>query len=150
MKKHIVWLLISIGLLCSVGVGFAAQDVMEVMFAPAKAHENIVDLWADKQAVGDEVFRSSIQIWSTTTTQAPLLVRITKFLLRMVVVLSVTMVLYNGVLWIVESAKGGDVKDAKNNLIYIFVGILLALLSVTLINLVSSFWISSLNPSSVL
>lgn len=85
----------------------------------------------------------------STQQQAPLLVRITKFLLRMTIVLSITMILYNGVLWIVESSSGNDVKDAKNNLIYIFVGILLALSSVALINLVSSLGVSSLDPSSV-
>ena len=85
----------------------------------------------------------------TTQQQAPLLVRITKFLLRMTIVLSITMILYNGVLWIVESSSGNDVKDAKNNLIYIFVGILLALSSVALINLISSLGISSLDPNSV-
>lgn len=83
-------------------------------------------------------------------TQAPLIVRITKFLLRLTIVLSVTMVLYNGVLWIIESSKWSEVKDAKNNLIYIFVGILLSLSSVALINLVSSLGISSLDPASVI
>jgi len=37
--------------------------------------------------------------------QAPLIVRITKFLLRMTIVLSITMILYNGILWVIESAK---------------------------------------------
>ena len=81
--------------------------------------------------------------------QAPLLVRITKFLLRMTIILSITMILYNGILWIVESSSGNDVKDAKNNLIYIFVGVLLALSSVALINLISSLGMSSLDPNSV-
>jgi hypothetical protein len=54
-----------------------------------------------------------------TEKQAPLIVRITKFLLRITIVLSITMVLYNGIWWVIESAKGGDVKDAKDNIIYI-------------------------------
>lgn len=199
MNKKIFWILIGFGFAFSLGSVFAAPDIMEVMFGPAKAHEWIVDLGADKEAVGNEVFKSSTQVWLTenlwawcfvnnqsisqkdiqtqiintkytwsekdfcekilwgnnnksvisTSTQAPLIVRITKFLLRLTIVLSVTMVLYNGVLWIVESSKGSEVKDAKNNLIYIFVGILLSLSSVALINLISSLGISSLDPSKV-
>lgn len=41
----------------------------------------------------------------STTKEAPLIVRIAKFLLRITMVLSVTMVIYNGVMWIIESAK---------------------------------------------
>lgn len=85
----------------------------------------------------------------SSETQAPLIVRITKFLLRITVVLSITMVLYNGILWIIESAKWGDVKDAKDNIIYVVGGILLALSSVALINLVSSISLSSLNPENM-
>ena len=218
MKKSIIWLLIIFGLVSSFGTTFAAQDIMDVMFQPSIDQQKMIYLWTDKQAIWNEVFRSSTQIgwtfgwdcvvggtlvdgssvvagkivkwgitggvhttqseiqkkitnvwynWDTTkyctdilggviwnldiTTQqqAPLLVRITKFLLRMTIVLSITMILYNGVLWIVESSSGNDVKDAKNNLIYIFVGVLLALSSVALINLVSSLGMSSLDPNSV-
>lgn len=204
MNKKKFWILIGFGFMFSLGSVFATPDIMEVMFGPAKAHEWIVDLGADKEAVGKEVFLSSVQpgftenlgigcfvnnqhissselktkmasakytetatqtqkifcekiLWGEygkslfeAPTQAPLIVRITKFLLRLTIVLSVTMILYNGVFWIVESSKGSEVKDAKNNLIYIFVGILLSLSSVALINLVSSLGMSSLNPNKVL
>lgn len=200
MNKKIFWILIGFGFMFSLGSVFATPDIMEVMFGPAKAHEWIVDLGADKEAVGKEVFMSSTQpgftenlgigcfvnnqhisksdletqmanvkytstvvdfcekiLWGdynkemlSAPTQAPLIVRITKFLLRLTIVLSVTMVLYNGVLWIIESSKWSEVKDAKNNLIYIFVGILLSLSSVALINLVSSLGTSSLDPASVI
>lgn len=59
-------------------------------------------------------------------------------------VLAVTMVLFNGIMWIIESAKGGEVKDAKKNIILIVVGILIALISLGIINLVSSLTVSSL------
>lgn len=77
-------------------------------------------------------------------TEAPLIVRIAKFLLRITMVLAVTMVLFNGIMWIIESAKGGEVKDAKKNIILIVVGILIALISLGIINLVSSLTVSSL------
>ncbi|MEI7562817.1 MAG: hypothetical protein WCJ39_03785 [bacterium] len=39
------------------------------------------------------------------TQQEPLLIRIAKWFLRITIVLSITMVIYNGVGYIVESAK---------------------------------------------
>lgn len=182
MKKHIIWFLIVFGVLFSIWTTFATQDIMEVMFAPAKAQEKLIDLGTSKDQVGDEVFRWSTKIWLTkkgcfigetqktsftteqvckdnggtwyksnikTTEQAPLLVRVTKFILRITIVLSITMIIFNGILWIVESSKWWEVKDAKNNLIYIVVWIVLALSSVALVNLMSSLWMSSLDPDSV-
>ncbi|HCB51471.1 TPA: hypothetical protein DEP21_02750 [Patescibacteria group bacterium] len=45
-----------------VGNTFAAKDIMEVMFEPAKTHEKIIDLGTTKTAVGNEVFRESTQL----------------------------------------------------------------------------------------
>ncbi|MCX6824319.1 MAG: hypothetical protein NT085_04285 [candidate division SR1 bacterium] len=92
---------------------------------------------------------SSISI--SGTTQAPLIVRIAKFLLRITMVLSVTMVIFNGIMRIIESAKGAEVKDAKKNITLIVVGILISLMSLSIINLISSLTVSSLGttPSGV-
>ncbi|MCX6823148.1 MAG: hypothetical protein NTX91_04120, partial [candidate division SR1 bacterium] len=80
----------------------------------------------------------------TTTTQAPLIVRIAKRLLRITIILSITMIIYNGIMYIVESAKGGEVKDATKNIGLIIGGILVALLSLGIINLISSITISTI------
>lgn len=79
-----------------------------------------------------------------TTTQAPFIVRIAKRLLRLTIVLSITMVIYNGVMYIVESAKWGEVKNATKNIMLIVWWILVALLSLGIINLISSISISTL------
>ncbi|HMS90676.1 MAG TPA: hypothetical protein PKC87_00435 [Candidatus Absconditabacterales bacterium] len=83
-------------------------------------------------------------IQGSLTTEAPLIVRIAKFLLRITMVLAVTMVIFNGVMWIIESSKGAEVKDAKKNITLIIVGILIALMSLGIINLISSITVSSL------
>lgn len=201
LKKNLILLSIVFCLLMWVSKTVVAADIMDVMFEPAKSYEKIIDLGSTKTAVGNEVFKESIQLgvdvnfsyvcsikgqsipsktidnqkttagynWSnqdfcekvlwgsynknyiswTSQQQAPLIVRITKFLLRLTVVLAITMILYNGIMWIIESSKGGDVKDAKNNIIYVVGGILVALSSVALINLISSLSINSLNPSNM-
>jgi hypothetical protein len=40
----------------------AASDIMEIMFAPARSFEKIIDLGTTKNAVGDEVFRQSTSV----------------------------------------------------------------------------------------
>lgn len=198
-KKIIVWLFMFVLFFINVSNTFAARDIMDIIFQPAKSYDKIIDLGSTKNAVWNEVFREWLQVWANenfgrwcfvndnlipsatlkdqikeadfrwderafceqvlgwdynisvlwSQTQAPLIVRITKFLLRLTIVLSITMVLYNWVFWIIESAKWWDVKIAKDNLIYIFVGILLALSSLALVNLISSITLSSLNPEDM-
>ncbi len=127
-----------------------AKDLLEKAFEPAITNETIINLWAGKNAVGNEVLRESIVInnLSSITTEAPLIVRIAKFLLRITMVLAITMVLFNGVMWIIESSKWAEVKNAKKNLILIVTGILIALMSLSIINLISSITVSSLGWSS--
>ena len=167
-----------------------AEDLLEQAFAPAKTYQTITDLWNTKNAVGNEIFVSSIQsqdslgngcfvnwtkissseldkqIWDSQsslsqsvfcqqilggdwnvpaiTQQEPLLIRIAKWFLRITIVLSITMVIYNGVGYIVESAKWGEVKNATKNIALIVGGVLLALFSLVIINLLRSLTLSSL------
>lgn len=167
-----------------------AQDLLEQAFQPAMTNETIINLWAGKNAVGNEILRQWVGVsdnlwiwcminwqhisnsdlqnqmttawywWTTTdfcqlilwgdndvpvlTTEAPLIVRIAKFLLRITMVLAVTMVIFNGIMWIIESSKWAEVKDAKKNITLIIVGILIALMSLGIINLISSITVSSL------
>lgn len=59
-------------------------------------------------------------------------------------VFAVTMIIYNGILYVIKASKGENPKDILNNIIYIGVWILLALLSVIIIRLVSSIGTGSL------
>lgn len=78
------------------------------------------------------------------SSEAPLIVRLAKFLLRITMVLAITMVIFNGIMWIIEFAKWAEVKDAKQNIVLIIVGILIALMSLGIINLITSITLSSL------
>jgi len=175
-----------------------AADLLEQAFEPAMTNETIVNLWAGKNAVGNEILRQwagaqldigawcdinwtrsatyiitaqknaagfggtesafctdvlwwtwdSSSISMSGTTQAPLIVRIAKFLLRITMVLSVTMVIFNGIMWILESSKWSEVKDAKKNITLIIAWILISLMSLGIINLISSITVSSLSTES--
>ena len=82
-------------------------------------------------------------------SKAPLIVRITKFLLRMTIVLSISMIIFNSVKYMVEVLWWKDRKSAesKKNLIYVVSWIMLALLSVSVINLIISIPKSSIKTS---
>jgi heme/copper-type cytochrome/quinol oxidase subunit 2 len=108
--------------------------------------------WNDSEE-DDREFCETILWWDyrvdIVQTEAPLIVRIAKFFLRITMVLAVTMVIFNGIMWIIESAKWAEVKDAKKNITLIIVWILIALMSLGIINLISSLTVSSLwNNSS--
>lgn len=84
-----------------------------------------------------------------TNSREPLMVRITKFLLRLTIVLSITMVIVNAVLYMIDVMSWKDLSssDAKKNLIFVAWGIILALSSVGIINLIWSVTKSSLKTS---
>lgn len=87
----------------------------------------------------------AMNIWS----KAPLLVRITKFLLRMTIVLSVTMIIFTSVKYLIEVLSGKDWKSAaaKKDIMRVAGGVIIALMSVWIINLIVSIPKSSIKTS---
>lgn len=81
--------------------------------------------------------------------KAPLIVRITKFLLRMTIILSITMVIFNSVKYMIEVLwwKDRNSAESKKNLIFVAAWVIVALMSVSIINLVISVPKSSLKTS---
>lgn len=112
--------------------------------------------WAEFQSMVNQYNQLTLQeqtieknkkaLWSVSVKKRPsLIISITKFLLRMTMVLSVTMVIFNGILYVIKSSKGENAKDVLQNLLYVGIWMLLALLSVVIIRLISSVGTSSLN-----
>ena len=124
-------------------------DINGQKFTKKEIEEQVQTAWYDW---GESNFCENILWWerkdnlfqASVTTEPPLIVRIAKFLLRITMVLAITMVIFNGIMWIIESAKWAEVKDAKKNIVLIVVGILIALMSLGIINLITSLTISSL------
>jgi len=143
-----------------------SADLMEYAFEEAMANDYVINLWNNKNSVWQEIFEEWMDVtfgdndgefdrWDlipTTMQRPPLIVRIAKLLLRITVALSITMIIYNGIMWMIEASKWSDkVKEASTNLIYVAVGLFVALLSVTVINLISSLSISTFsNPEQFL
>lgn len=126
------------------------EDLMEKAFSAAKNQWAVVNLWNTKWQVGSEIVGGWTTItigsgWINGEEKAPLIVKITKFLLRMTIVLSITMVIYNGIQYILQSTSGWDTKWATKNLWLVAGGIILALLSLAIIQIIQSLTLSSLD-----
>ena len=104
--------------------------------------------------VGSYVLREGNEIslsldkWLEKKRRPSLLVQFSKFLLRLTIILSITMVIYNGVMYVVKASKGENPKEIYSNILYIVFGILLGLSSVIIIRLVSSIWQTTLTGVS--
>lgn len=114
-------------------------DLMQQSYCIAKEQKNIIDLGNTKSAVGNEVIMGSTEISGSGINNKPsTIVRITQFILMLTIVLAVTMIIFNGMQYIIKSGSGEDPKKVQSNIIYIIVGIVLALFSVVLVNLLRS------------
>lgn len=147
--KIIFWLFLCFSF---VNISFG-DDIMYNLFEPSINQNSVIYIWKNKSDVWHSVLRKTVWIeydhWFNTYTEAPLIVRITKLLLRLTVVLSVSMVMFNAVKYLIEVFDWKDWKSAasKKNLINVWVWLLVALLSVSAVNLVSSLWKSTITTS---
>lgn len=78
-----------------------------------------------------------VSAWVGIGSKPSTIVRITRMLLVVVIALSVTMILYNWMMYIVETWQWKDWKSLKN-IAYIVAGILIALFSVIIIRIIES------------
>ena len=101
----------------------------------------------NKNAVGNELIRggSTLTIGNGVQQQDPLLVRIIKWLLRIMAILGVSMGIYVGIQYILAQGDAAKEKKALDNLIKIVVGILIALSAIAIVNLIQSITRSSIN-----
>lgn len=123
------------------------QDLMEQAFLPAKQNDAVLNLWDTKISVGNTILRKNTIIWlDGISKQEPLIVRITKLILRITLVLSVTMIIVNGIQYMVEVSNWKDLisNETSKKLINIAIWIIIALASVGIINLITSITYSSL------
>ena len=129
--------------------GSNAYDLLQQAFDPA-IQQNVVVGWdsigTDVESVGNYVLNggSTLNLKKWLTKRQSLIIEVTRFILRMSIVLAITMLIYNGIQYMLKTSKGEHPKDIVTNIIYILAGVLLALSSVIIIRLASSIGMSSL------
>jgi len=140
--------------------GSSAHDLLEQAFNPSIQQNHVIgggDIGTTKDQVGSYVLREgnnltlNVEKWSkfiNNKRRPSLLVQFSKFLLRLTIILSITMIIYNGVMYVIKASKGENPKEIYSNILYIVLGILLGLSSVVIIRLISSIWQTTLTGIS--
>lgn len=121
----------------------AAQDIAWDIFEKAILKETITRKWETVEQAGKFVFEWYTQVginsdWIWVSKEQSLAVKVTKFLLSLVIALSITMIIYNSIVYIVQTWNGKDSADLVKNILYIVIGIIIALFSSLIITLIQS------------
>lgn len=121
------------------------EDLTRCIFQQAFNADTVMDMWKDVKTVWSEVLWGWLEVnvdfnSNTDAIQAKqsIVVKVTKFLLSIVIAISVTMILWNWIKYIIETGNWKESKSLVPNLIYIMVWIILALFSVTIITILQS------------
>lgn len=125
------WIISFFVLLFAGGILFVdADDLLSQLARPAREKEVMINLWEWKKSVWSNFFKWT---WGEPST----VVKIVRMLLVLTIALSVTMILYNWMMYIIETWQWKEWKSLKN-VAYIVIWILLALFSVIIIRLIQS------------
>lgn len=140
MKKFLL-IILSYFVFSFVSLNFvsAASDLLENAVEDAKQYDNVVDMWANSTAVWNRFFWG----WDAVTgkgvvTKEPIIIKFTKFLLRLTVAVWITMFLIWWTMFLLSMWDDWKMKKARNNLIMAWVWIVLALASLWIIELIRS------------
>ena len=123
-------------------------DMMQEIFEPVQ--QNIFYIWTTPSSVWSTVLQQQTEAgFLTINTEETLIVRLVKFILKITIILSVTMVIYYSVKFLLQVFGGNDLKSigAKKDLINLIIWLLIALFSITAIELIISIPKSSLKTS---
>lgn len=119
-------------------------DLLEQAVEPSKQNNQMIDMGNNKNAIGNWVFKQSIDL-ITWKVQQPLVVRIIKVILRAVLILWVTMWIVIGIKYVYSQWDESAQKKLQWYLWNIIYGVLIALGSLTIIELVRSITQSTIN-----
>lgn len=121
----------------------AVDDLLWQAIDPSYNGKNISLVWKNVSTVWDAVikWKSEMTIgpdWVSVGSSPSIIVKITQILLGLTIALAVTMILYNGMIYIVKTWQWEDWKNLTKNVAYIVIWILIALFSVVIITLIRS------------
>lgn len=117
----------------------AASDLLRQIMEPSKRDGSIIDIWENVTTVWNNVFKNPTEIGTDGVGKKwSIIVRITRLLLILTIALSVTMILYNGMIYIIQTWQWKEWKSLMKNVILIVIWIFVSLFSVVIINLIQS------------
>lgn len=126
---------------------YANNDLLNQAFDESKRYDTVINPGNDKWAVWWQVFNKTLDVniggWGTQLKE-PYLIRFTKLILRTTIALSVPIIIWAGIMYATAFGDAGKQKKARSTAIYALLGILLALSSLAIIQLVLSITRSSI------
>lgn len=136
-------------LLTTVIPTFANNDLLNQAYDEAKRYDYVVNPGNDKNAVWAQVFNPTTNInlvWPNAwvNTSEPYLIRLTKLILRITIAISVSIIIFAGISYILAFGDAGKQKKAQNIIIYALGGIFIWLSSLAIVELTLSITKSSL------
>lgn len=110
----------------------AQTDILWELTSPSQNYM----IYRDRSGGSEVKTIWGLVIWNQNTPTV--IVRITRFLLILTITLAVTMILYNWMIYIIETWQWKEWKSLVKNVVLIVVWILVALFSVVIITLIQS------------
>ena len=114
-------------------------DLLEDMTYRARNSDQMIYIWNSVKTVWNSVVDNG---------EKSVIVRVTRLLLVLTIALSVTMILYNGMQYIIETWQGKEWKSLAKNVVLIVVWILIALFSSIIIALIQSVPNATINSET--
>ena len=121
----------------------AVDDLLWQAINPSYNGKNISQVWKNVDSVWNAVIKWWIEAkiglgWADIKASPSIIVKVTRILLSLTIALAVTMILYNGMIYIVKTWQWEDWKNLTKNVAYVVIWILIALFSVVIITLIRS------------
>ncbi len=149
IRSKIIGFLFVVGGIIIAGWSAYGLDLLEQSYQQSKQYDTVVDIGNNKNAVGNDLVRggTSVNVWGGPVLQQqdPLLVRIMKWLLRMMAIIGVSMGIFVGIQYALSQGDAAKEKKAIDNLVKIVVGIIIALSALAIVNLIQSITRSSIS-----
>jgi hypothetical protein len=114
-----------------------ADDLTETAYKQAKLYDYVINPGTTRDSVGKAFLRNSYTIWGKTVND-PIVVRIIKWLLEIIVILWVPLLIFWGIKYITAAGDEWAQKTARSWMINVVIGIVLALSSLAIVTFVSS------------
>ena len=124
-------------------ISHAQNDLLRQMFSYPINNDTIIDLWENVNTVWKNVFewKGEIDIdtwWIKVKNSPSIIVKTIRLLLSLVIALSITMILYNWMQYIIQTWQWKEGKDLTKNIAFIVIWIIISLFSVVIITLLQS------------
>lgn len=141
-------------LLAFFSITYANNDLLNKAFDEAKKYDYIINPGNDKEAVGGQVFNPTVDVnilgedgkpKITTDIKEPYYIRITKLILRVMIAISVSIIIFAGISYALAFGDSNKQKKAQNMVIYALLGVLLGLGALAIIQLTLTITKSTLS-----